>query len=1152
MSSFVPLHVHSQYSFLEGASKVPDLIATAKANNWPAIALTDNGVLHGAIEFYSAAKAAGITPILGCEFYVVEGDITDRQSRQPTMRLVLLAQNLTGYRNLVKLVTTSHLEGFYYKPRVNWALLEQHTEGLVALSGGLSGVLAYPFMRGDETGMRANAEKLKALYGERAYIELQDHGHESYARYNQAAVALAQNLQMPLVAAHDNRFTQPDDFQVHTVLLCLQSGKTLNESERAVHAFGPNYHLKPGEAIAEALMAYLPEDVVAEAMANTANIAEDVTLELPLGQTLLPDYPIEAGETPTTALTKVAYEFAQKTYEAPSQEALPEEVRNRLDFELGIISQMGFEAYFLIVWDFIHQARSQGIPVGPGRGSAAGSLVAYVLGITHIDPLEHNLLFERFLNPERVSMPDIDIDFCIERRDEVIRYVTERYGTDRVCQIATFGTFAARAALKAVARVMEVPYADSDRLAKLIPFGPGIKLSDALAKGQPLGQLYNEGDPKVPNLKQVVDTALALEGTVFNLGTHAAGVIISKDPLTDWVPLQYSKDGQVISQYPMGDLERLGLLKMDFLGLRNLTIIHKTMALLPGVDIDKVPLDDPAVYEMLSQADTDGVFQLESGGMRALVRDLRPTTFEDINALVALYRPGPLNSGMVKTFVNRKHGREKVVYEHPLLEPILKDTYGTIVYQEQIMQIAQQLAGYSLGQADLLRRAMGKKKAEVMAKEREGFLEGAASNGIEARLAEKLFDTMSEFAAYCFNRSHSAAYALVAYQTAWLKRHHPVAYMSALLSSVRNDRDKTQQYLTAARRMGLAVKPPNINRSGLEFTPDEGSIRFGLASIKNVGVGAVEAILEARKAGPFADLADFCCRVSPKVLNRKTLESLILCGALDCFGIPRRKLLHNVAYLADYAQKQAERRESGQMDLFGALAGGGNDTSADTPANGELWLAGDDTELTDDDIQAYERDLLGFYVSSHPLDGIAASLPLMVSHTVAELTETPDETVVIVGGLLTAADCKQTKSGRTICVGMLEDLTGSIEFVAFQDTLDKAGALLVANQRVMLSGKLQRRGDEGEQVSVVVQEVWPADGMRPAQVRFREPPRWEALASLGRLLGSTPGRTPVILAWPDGSRYKVGSRFWIDAAQMEQLSSQAREQLGVELALASN
>lgn len=1121
---FVPLHVHTHYSLLDAATRVSDLVKIAQENNMPAVAITDHGVMYGAVELYNTAKGTDVKPIIGVDLYVIDGDITDRSSRQAMHQLVLLAKNEIGYKNIVKMVSISQLEGFYYKPRVNWEIIKKHSEGLIALTGDLTGPVARPVLRGNMQEARERAQFLKDIFGEDLYLEICDHGKEPEYRYAVEACKIAQELGIELVATNDSHFSRPGDETMHSILLCMQQGKTLAESNSR-EIYGPQYYIKNGNEM-EKLFQFLDRDIVNRALDNTLAIAEKVNFKLKQGESILPDFPIPEGTTLESELEREVLENAKARF----GEITPV-IQERLDFELGIINQMGFPAYFLIVADFIRFARESDIPVGPGRGSAAGSLVAFVLGITDIDPIEHNLLFERFLNPERVSMPDIDIDFCIDRREQVIEYVRQKYGGDRVCQIITFGTLAARAALKAVARVMEVPFAESDKLAKMIPGIPGTKLKDALQDGMELKKAY-DSDPSVKNL---VDLALSIEGTACNVGMHAAGVVISKDRLDEIVPVQYTKDGQdsgqIVSQYPMGDLEKLGLLKMDFLGLRNLTIIDNTVQMVrkirnEEVDMRNLPLDDIPVYDILSAGDTDGVFQLESGGMKALVKDLKPSVFEDIGALVALYRPGPLNSGMVKQFVDRKHGRARVEYKHPALEPLLKDTYGTIVYQEQIMQIAQSLAGYSLGQADLLRRAMGKKKAEVMEKEREGFVTGSMKNGVPESLADELFTTMSEFAAYCFNRSHSAAYALVAYQTAYLKAHYPVEYLSALLTSVQNDLEKIQFYILAARKMGLKILSPDINKSGLEFTPDgEAGIRFGLASIKNVGAGVVECILKAREEKLFTSIEDFFERVDPKVLNRKTLESLINSGAFDSLDVPRKQLFNNVDTLTSFASQCQERKLTGQVNLFAALGGGSVEGFS------SLMLSGPTDEYSDEEIQQFEKALLGFYVSSHPLDKLIDTLPMMTSHNINELKDLSDGSDVVIGGLVSGLQKKMTKTNRPIWIGVLEDFTGSTEFVMFSDAIEKMGDQVAEGGKLLINGRLQFRGDDGETHSIVVNEVRPVQGVNLLNLFFEAPPQWQDIQYIGTVLARNRGHNPVILTFKDGTRIKAGTKFWVNGNQ---------------------
>ena len=1125
-SAFVPLCVHSHFSLLEAASHIGDIIAIAKTNGWPAVGLSDSGVMYGMLEFYNGCKAAGIQPIIGMEAFLIAGDITERQNRQPWYHLPLFCKNLTGYRNLCRLASIAQTEGFYYKPRINWDVLEQNSEGLIALTGDMAGVLGRPLMRAMPEMAREHAQRLKTIFGPDCFVELQDHGKEAEQRLNADLVALAQEFDLPLVITNGSRFSRPGDHEVLNTLLCMQEGKTASESTRG-QFYGPEYYLKSADELRQRFVNIAPE-VREQALSNSLVIAERCRdLDIPQGESLLPAYPIPEDATEDSELRRISFDYAAQKYNAPSPEALPEVVTERLNYELGVISQMGFPAYFLIVWDFIDWARKRGIPVGPGRGSAAGSLVAYVLGITNLDPIEHNLLFERFLNPERVSMPDIDIDFCIDRREEVIQYVRDRYGANRVCQIATFGTLAARAAVKAVARVQDIPFSESDRLAKMIPTTPGTKLKDALADGMPLAVEVASN----PDIAQWIELAKKMEGIACNVGVHAAGVVIAKDPLLDVVPIQRTKDGQIVSQLTMGDLEKLGLLKMDFLGLRNLTIIHNALNHIERhtgerIDIDHVPLDDPKVYTLLSAGETDGVFQLESSGMKALERDLKPSTFEDINALVALFRPGPLNSGMAKSFVDRKHGREAITVDHPALEPVLQSTYGTIVYQEQIMQITQVLAGYSLGRADLLRRAMGKKKADVMAKERDGFVSGCVENEVDEAVANKLFDAMTEFAAYCFNRSHSAAYAFVAYQTAYLKVHHPVAYLSALLSSVSSDLDKIQYYILTARKMGIAILPPDVCLSEQDFAPDGENIRFGLASIKNVGLGVVQAILEARTEAPFAGLDDFLKRVDPKILNRKTLESLILGGAFSGFGYTRKHLFDNVDTLIQFGTRAHEQRASGQSSLFDLMAASNPDASQ---ASG-LMLSGNPlVDYTDGEIQQHEKALLGFYLSSHPLDAVATRLPEMVTHTIAKLKSLTDGTKVMIGGLLGQTQQRQTKKGLPMAIATVEDFTSSIEILAFRNTALDLAPVWQDGHVLIVEGSLSVRGDDGEQVSVMVDKARVLEDVKPLELQFSMVPRYEDVAYLGRLLAQCRGDVPVFIRFPDGSVVKTGTPFWVDA-----------------------
>jgi DNA polymerase-3 subunit alpha len=1137
-ASFVHLHTHSQFSLLEASSRIKDLVKTAASFGMPALALTDSANLYGAVDFYNTCKAHGIKPIIGAEIAVIEGDITDKSTRTATLQVVLLCKNYVGYQNLAKLLSTAHIDGFYYRPRINWDLLKAHHEGLILLTDCTHGPIGYHVLRGHREEARKQLESLKDIFGEDLYIELQDHHMGTEMQITQEALALAEALHLDCVLTNDSRFTHEGQGESVDILLCMQVGTTLSDENRR-KKFNAHYYLKSPTEMAE-LLQHLPAASVAQARANTLKVADKIELDWPMDESLLPAYPLPEGESEASYLERLVRQHSQEKYGNP----LPSAIEERASYELKIINQMGFPAYFLIVWDFMNWARQEGIPVGPGRGSAAGSLVAYVLGITDIDPIEHNLLFERFLNPERVSMPDIDIDFCIERRGEVIDYVGRRYGADRVCQIATFGTLAAKAAVKAVARVLEIPFEESNRISKMIPSTPGTKLADALAEGMELQKEVAQN----PDLKRWIDLAVDLEGTACNVGTHAAGVVISKDPLNEVIALQASKEGMMISQCTMGDLEKLGLLKMDFLGLRNLTIIHNTLKLIEKAGkaapvMPSLPLDDAETYALLSAGDTDGVFQLESSGMKTLVRDLKPSVFEDINALVALYRPGPLNSGMAKTFVDRKHGREAISFPHPLLQDILEPTYGTIVYQEQIMQIAQVLAGYSLGRADLLRRAMGKKKAEVMEKERQGFVEGCVANEVDTTLAHNLFDVMSEFAAYCFNRSHSAAYAFIAYQTAYLKCHYPVEYLSALLSSVRDSLDKIQHYILTSRKMGFPVLAPSVKFSHVDFTPspDGQSIRFGLASVKGVGVGVVEAIVTAREEAPFTHLEDFLKRVNTKVLNRKTMEALILAGALEDFGYSRQHLMHNLETLFNYAEQCHKQAETGQASLFDLL-GAGDEAS---PMTGLLLQGDARLEYPDETIQQNEKDLLGFYVTSHPLDQIKETLPMMTTHRLSELSQLSDGEVVRVGGLVSNIQHRLSKKNKPLIIGRVEDFTGEREFIVFGKAVETLKPILQEASRLILKAKLSFRGDDNEQFSLIINEAIPIEKAQPFEVHFKSPPNFEEIAFVAKTLREHAGDLPTILSFSDDTRLKTGSHFWINPQQIPQLKQSLRRVLKV-------
>lgn len=1120
MTQYVPLHVHTEYSLLDGATKIGDLLKVAKEKDMPAVAITDHGVMYGAIELYKKAKEAGIKPIVGCEFYVHNNDLSHKDSSDnPLYHLVLLAKNVQGYKNLMKLVSIAQVEGYYYKPRINFEVLQKHAEGLVCLSACLGGELQQLILRDKKDEAIETAKKYKDLFGKDYYIELQDHGIDRQKIVNPVLIEIAKKLNIEMVITNDSHYTKKDDADFHDVLICLQTNRLKNDEHRMRFTpFGEYYVKTPGELREK--FDWLDEETFNRAIENTVKIADGCHLTIELGKSVLPNFEVPANHTNASYLDYLVMEGLKKRY----GEITPE-LKERTRYELGVIEKMGYSAYFLIVWDFINYAKKNHIPVGPGRGSAAGSVVAYALGITDLDPIEHKLLFERFLNPERISMPDVDIDFCPIRRQEVIDYVTHKYGEDKVCQIITFSTLAARNAVKGVARVLDLPFAESNKISKLIPFGCSVK--DSFEQSPEFKTLY-ESDATV---KQVVDYAEQVEGLKCGTGVHAAGVIISRDPLSEVIPVQNSKEGGLTTAFPMSDVESLGLLKMDFLGLRNLTVINKTVELIKlrkGVEleINKIPLDDSKTYELLCKGDTDGVFQLESSGMKNLVKRLKPSTFDDIGSLVALFRPGPLNSGMVDEFVDRKHGRRQVVYPHPMLEAILKDTYGTIVYQEQIMQIFQTLAGYSLGQADMVRRMMGKKKIAEMAKQKEKFIEGAAKNNMSAKDATELFEQIEKFAEYCFNRAHSACYAFVAYQTAYLKAHYPVEYFSALLSSVNGDQERTQIYIAEANKLGIKVLPPDVNSSFADFTPDGDNIRFGLASIKNVGLNIVEEIISAREEEPYSSFYDFCTKLVKTNLNKRVLESLIKAGAFAQIEKSRKQLVENIDSAISAAQREQERKESGQINLFAALS--------QDEGGADFVLTGSDEEFGDRDIQAFEKELLGFYVTSHPLSKLVQYMPYLTTHATSDLNELNEKTYVTVCGLITSLRLILTKTNKQLKVGVLEDLNGKVEFVAYQEVLNKYNSLLELDQTVVLAGKIQYRGDDEEKiVSIVVDEVRAAKNCNIVNLFFKSRQSFENIMLLKDLLVEHKGNDPLVFNVKNGDedlKILANSNFWVSAS----------------------
>ena len=1122
---YVPLHVHSEYSLLDGAIRNKELIKFSKENNFEAVAVTDHGVMYGALELYRLSKDMQFKVILGCEFYVLHGDITQKDATNRELyHLVLLAKNNTGYQNLVKLVSIAHIDGFYYKPRINREILEQHAEGLICLSACIAGELAQDILNGDKEKARETAKWYKNIFGEDYYIELQDHRLEEQKRSNPELIKIAQEMDIPLVITNDSHYLKKEDASWHDTLLCIQTN-ALKKEENRFRFSNNEFYVKTPEELRENFR-WMDSELFEQAIENTAVIADKCHVILELGKSKLPSYPVPEGYDITSYLAHLVRKGLHERYE----EITPE-IQERCRYELEIINKMGFDAYFVIVWDFINYAKNNGVPVGPGRGSAAGSLIAYALGITDLDPIKHHLFFERFLNPERISMPDVDIDFG-DGRERVIDYVTEKYGKDKVCQIITFGTLSAKAAIKAVARVMELPFEISNKVSQFVPAEVGMTIDKALEVAPDFKKVYDED----ALIRQIIDEARNIEGIKCNTGMHAAGVIISHQPLDEIVPVQYAKEGNVITEYPKEDCEKVGLLKMDFLGLKNLTIIMQTLEMVKerhgiDVDINNIPLDDEQTYKMLMTGDTDGVFQLESAGMKKLVKDLKPSVFEDLGALVALFRPGPLGSGMVTDFVERKHGRQEIKYAHPLLEPVLKDTYGTLVYQEQIMQIFQVLADYSLGGADGVRRIMAKKHPEDLVKLEGPFIEKAVSKGMAEKDAKELFDQIGSFASYCFNRSHSACYAFVAYQTAYLKAHYPVEYISAMLTNSKDDQAKTQMYIAEAQKMGIKVLPPDINKSNAEFTPDGDNIRFGLNSIKGIGEAVLKEIEEDRKAnGEYKSIVDFTQRINPRVVNRKTLENFTKAGAMTCLEPCRKKLFNNIENILNAAARENEAKELGQVSLFAGLGGNTGGTSYQMQS---FELYGTDEEFSDKEIQEFEKEYLGFYVTSHPLETIREKLPFLTTHNVSDLDEMPNDTFVTICGLLTSVRQIPTKKDPTkfLKAGVIEDLTGKIEFVAFHKTLQVCNPLIEAEKKVIMSGKFQKK-EEGS-AQIIVESIKPVENSNIVTISINKELKFEKLVALKDMLANFKGSDPLIFRIDNNgeeTKVLVSSNFWTNAS----------------------
>ncbi len=1089
--NFTHLHVHTEYSLLDGSSKIGELVGRAKELGMDSLAITDHGVMYGVIDFYRAAKAAGINPVIGCEVYVAPGSRFDRESggenESRYHHLVLLAENNTGYANLMKIVSRGFTEGYYYKPRVDYEVLRTYHEGVIALSACLAGIVPTFLRRGLYDEAKAAALELQDIFGEgNFFLELQDHGIPDQKTVNQGLMRLNQELHIDLAATNDVHYIYESDVEAHDILLCIQTGKKVSDENRMRYE-GGQFYLKSAEEMAE-LFPY-----AMEAVENTHKIAERCHVEIEFGKYKLPHFDVPQGYTPESYLRELCMAGLGKRYGTVTAE-----LKERLDYELDTISSMGFVDYFLIVWDFIKYAKDHDIPVGPGRGSAAGSLVAYSLNITDIiDPIHYNLLFERFLNPERVTMPDIDIDFCYERRQEVIDYVTEKYGEKRVVQIVTFGTMAARMVIRDVGRVLDMPYASVDMVAKMIPMELGITISKALKMNPELRRMYDSDD----QTKKLIDMSLRLEGLPRHTSVHAAGVVISPREVDEFVPLSRAADGSITTQYTMVTLEELGLLKMDFLGLRTLTVIKN--AIDGAFDVHDIDYGDPEVYEMISAGHTEGVFQLESAGMKNFMKELKPQNMEDIIAGISLYRPGPMD--FIPKYIKGKNDQGHITYDCPELEPILSPTYGCIVYQEQVMQIVRDLAGYSYGRSDLVRRAMSKKKASVMEKEKNNFIygneeegvEGCIRRGIPEEVARKIYDEMTDFAKYAFNKSHAAAYAVVAYQTAWLKCHKPVEFMAALMTSFMEHTSKITEYIMNCRQLGIRILPPDINEGNYRFTPYQGNIRYGLAAIKGVGRPVIEEIVAERESGGrYRSLKDFCMRLSGgKAVNKRTMESFIKSGALDSLPGTRRQKMSIYISVMDGVNQERKNTLSGQMSLFDFAA---------PEEQEELDVVMPDVgEFDKEMILAFEKEVLGVYISGHPLEEYEELMRRSVTRTTAdfipadgeEMPKVKDQERAVIGGMIVARTVKTTRTNSLMAFITIEDMYGTAEVIVFPKDYEKNRLLLEEDRKVFVQGRATV--EEDKPAKLICSRIIPFDELDQSlwlqfetKERYREEEPW--------------------------------------------------------------
>lgn len=1150
MKDFVHLHVHTEYSLLDGSNRIKDLIQRIKELGMNSVAITDHGVMYGVVEFYKEALKNGIKPILGCEIYTAKRNMQDKQPGVDSDygHLVLLAKNQTGYKNLMKIVSLGFTEGFYYKPRVDYRTLEKYSEGIIALSACLSGDIPAAILNNDYEKAVELANRLNTIFGQdNFYLELQHNGISDQNLVNQQLIKLSKELGIPLVATNDAHFLTREAAQSHEILLCIQTGKTINDENRMKFNTDEVYVKSPEEM-------YENFRNVEPALENTVKIAEMCNVELEFGKLHLPGFTVEEGYTPYEYLKEKCYKgLVQKFGENCS-----EGIKERLEYELSVISSMGYVDYFLIVWDFIRYARENDIMVGPGRGSAAGSVVSYCLGITSIDPLKYNLLFERFLNPERISMPDIDIDFCYERRQEVIDYVISKYGKDKVSQIITFGTMAARAAIRDVGRALDVPYGEVDVIAKMIPFQIGMNIDKALEINPELKKKYELED----DTRLLIDTARSLEGLPRHASTHAAGVVISKEPIVEYVPLQLNENN-VTTQFTMGLLEELGLLKMDFLGLRTLTVIRDAVNLVEQghnkkIDINNINFDDHDVYKMIGEGKTVGIFQLESAGMTQFMKELQPSSLEDIIAGISLYRPGPMDQ--IPRYIRNKNNPKEIKYHHPMLENILNVTYGCMVYQEQVMQIVRELGGYSYGRSDLVRRAMSKKKVSVMEQERKNFIygitdeegnevvRGAVKNGVDEFTANKIFDEMMDFASYAFNKSHAAAYAVVAYQTAWLKHYYPVEFLAASLNSFLGSSDKVSQYVNECKVLNIKVLPPDVNESNVKFTVVNQKIRFGLAAVKNVGENAIQSMIAERtQNGLFTTFLDFCQRIEGREINKRCIESLIKSGAFDSLKVFRSRLMAVYERFLDGIAQAKKKSMEGQLSIFDLMQEPQESLKEDYP---------DIKEYPPNVMLAMEKEMLGLYVSGHPLSEYQSILDKNVNlyskdmliggneedngDIELELKKLTDSMRVTVGGIIASKKTKTTKNNNLMAFIGLEDLYGTMEIIVFPTIYERFSQLLQQESIVLVNGRLSLREDE--QPKIICEEVLPIKSLdeKGLYMYFEKEMTREESVSLIALLKYFNGSTPTFIRKKNDEKFKkLDRQYWIDVNNdiLEELES---------------